>query len=1167
MNKTTGESSHNERKKMREQRDDQAIREFKPATIALKNKNTIFLLTFLIAVFGIFSYRSLPKELFPEVEVPTVLVQTLYPGNPPADMENLVTRPLENEIHTITGIRELRSTSSQDNSDIFVEFETGVDIQEALQDVKDAVDRVNPDLPGDLPSDPMVIDIDFSEFPILNLNLSGEFSMHELKRFADYLEEEIEDVPEVSRVEITGIEEREIQINADPHKMELYQVSFDDLENAIASENVSMAGGALRFRDGTRWAVRTIGEFSDVRQIEDIIVKHENQQIVYLRDLAEVRDAYADPTSYARLDDQPVVSLQVIKNSGDNLLSATENINRVLHQARQNGELPDDLNITITNDQSEEIRIQLSNLENSVIMAVILVILILYLFLGLKNALFVGIAIPLSMLMSFMIFGLVSLQINMIVLFSLILALGLLVDNSIVAVDNIFRFVERDYSILEAAKRAIGEIATPIITSTATTLSAFLPLAFWTGITGEFMKYLPLTLIIVLTSSLFVALVIIPVFSYTFFRNDRSTDSKEEDSEATARASGRKLQRKWLIIALLVLPGIIFHVAGSTLWGNLFVLSAMLIALGHFGLKHLAKWFQQTLLPFLEKLYRNTLSHALRGRNPYVYVSGTLLVLILAIVAFGLRSPNVLFFPDNEPQFINILMELPVGTDIDETDRRVEEVESHVEALIAPYRHIVKSVMTIVGRGAIGEMDMNAGETPNRGLITVTFEQFDMRGGINTNDIMAKLSENLTGQYPGIDFMIEKNMAGPPSGPPINLEVSGPDLERLIALGDTIKNQISRAGIQGIEGLNTDLDSNNPEILVHIDREAARRFGLSTFSIANTIRTALFGLEVSTFKVDEEEYPIQLRLQEDYRHNLSALINQRITFRSQATGQIMQVPISAVANVEYSKTYGAINRIDRNRAITLSSNVLPGYNANRINQEIMQLMEEMDLPNGYDYAFTGEQQEQEESMDFLIRALLIAVSLIALILVTQFNSVFKPFIIIGSVVFSTAGVFLGLAIFNMDFIIIMMGVGIVSLAGVVVNNAIVLIDYTDYLHKQKHLELGSDVEGLLEPDTSLALIERAGRTRFRPVVLTAITTVLGLFPLAIGLNINFVTLLTEFDPQIYFGGDNARFWGPMSWTVIFGLSVATFLTLVIVPCMYQIILATRRKFRRMTSRN
>ncbi|MFP4065523.1 MAG: efflux RND transporter permease subunit [Bacteroidales bacterium] len=1138
------------------------IREFKPATLALKNKNTIFLITFIVAVFGILSYRSLPKELFPEVEIPTVLVQTTYPGNPPADMENLVTRPLENEIHTITGISELRSTSSQDNSEIYVEFETEINIKEALQDVKDAVDRVQGDLPSDLPSDPVVIDIDFSEFPIMNMNLSGEFSMNELKRFADFLEEEIEDVPEVSKVEITGIEEKEIQVNADPHKLELYQLSFDDIDSAISSENVSMAGGALRFDDGTRWAVRTIGEFTDIRQMENIIVKHENQQIVYLRDVAEVVDAYADPTSYTRLNDQPVVSLQIIKNSGDNLLSATENINQVLDLARQNGHLPDNLNVTITNDQSEEIRIQLSNLENSVIMAVLLVVLVLYLFLGLKNALFVGIAIPLSMLMSFMIFGIVNLQINMIVLFSLILALGLLVDNSIVAVDNIFRFAERDYSILEATRRAIGEIATPIITSTATTLSAFLPLAFWTGITGEFMKYLPLTLIIVLTSSLFVALVIIPVFSHTFLRNS----PKQDESGSQSAKAPNKLRRKLIITGILILTGAFLHLAGTTLFGNLFLLAALLFALGHFVLTRLAKWFQRVLLPLMEKLYINTLNYALRGRNPYKFVLGTMLVLILAIISFGLRSPNVLFFPENEPQFINILMELPVGTDIDRTNRRVSEVEEDVSDIIEPYRHIVKSVLTTVGRGAVGEMEMNPGETPNRGLITVTFEQYDMREGINTNDIMAELSDSLTGQYPGIDFMIEKNMAGPPSGSPINLEVSGPDIERLIALADTIKSRINSAGIQGIEGLSKDLDSDNPEILVHIDRDAARRFGLSTIFIANTIRTALFGLEVSTFKVGEEEYPIQLRLQEEYRHDLSSLMNQRITFRSQSTGRIMQVPISAVADVEYSKTYGAINRIDRNRVITLSSNVLPGYNANQINQQIMELLNSMELPGGYNYAFTGEQQEQEESMEFLIRALLIAVSLIALILVTQFNSVLKPFIIIGSVIFSTAGVFLGLAIFDMDFIIIMMGVGIVSLAGVVVNNAIVLVDYTDYLHKQKRMELDTDEDDFLKPDTSLSLIERAGHTRFRPVVLTAITTVLGLFPLAIGLNINFVTLLTEFDPQIYFGGDNARFWGPMSWTVIFGLTVATFLTLVIVPCMYQIILVTRRKVRKLIQR-
>lgn len=1133
------------------------VREFKLTTAALKNKNTIFLLTFLLALFGIFSYRSLPKELFPDVVIPTVMVQTIYPGNPPIDIENLITRPLENEINTVTGIKELSSTSTQDNSSIFVEFQTDVDIKVALQDVKDAVDRVKGDLPGDLPADPMVLDIDFSEFPIVNVNLSGDYTINELKRYADFLEEEFESVPEISKVDITGVDEREIQINVNPLLLDAVDLSFQDIENAILQENVSISGGSLLFEDDTRWAIRTDGEFSDVRQLEDIIIKQEGGHIVYLRDVATIEDTYAYPASFSRLDDQPVVTLQVVKKSGENLLSATSKIFDMIDEAKASGNIPEELNITITNDQSEDIRNQLTNLENSVIMAVILVILVLYFFLGLKNALFVGIAIPMSMLISFVVFGIANIQINMIVLFSLILALGLLVDNAIVAVDNIFRYVERGYTVFEAAKRAIGEIAWPIITSTATTLSAFLPLAFWSGIVGEFMKYMPLTLIIVLTSSLFVALVIIPVFSETFFRNV----SKEDVHAQSKKFSKKGLRNRLMITGALIVAGLLFHLAGITLWGNIFLLIGILLGLGFFVFRNLGRFFQERVLPFNEKLYARTLRFALRGKRPYFFVAGTVAFLILSVSFFAVRSPNVLFFPDNEPQYINIIAELPIGTDIMETDRRVRIIENHVEEIIQPYRHIVKSVLTTVGRGAIGEMEMAAGDTPNRGRITVTFIRFEDRGGINTNDIMAEISENLINAYPGVEFNISKNQAGPPTGAPINLEISGREFERLIAITEEVQQKIESSGIEGIEALSMDLDVDKPEIIVRIDRDNARRFGLSTYSIANTIRTALFGLEVSDFKIGEEEFPIQIRLKEDYRNNLSSLMNQRITFRSQSTGQIKQVPVSAVAHVEYSKTYGSVNRIDLNRVITLSSNVLPGYNANRLNEELRKLLEGYDIPDGYNYEFTGEQQEQAESMEFLITALLIAVSLIGIILVSQFNSIYKPFIIIGSVIFSTAGAFFGLALFNMDFIIIMTMVGIISLAGVVVNNAIVLLDYTDYLHDQKKAEMDIPEDKYLDPENSLACIQEAGETRFRPVILTAITTVLGLIPLAIGLNINFVTLMTDLDPQIYFGGDNARFWGPMSWTVIFGLTIATFLTLVIVPAMYQIILASKRKAR------
>jgi multidrug efflux pump len=1134
-----------------------SFRDFTLTTAALKNKYTIFLLTVLLAVFGFLSYRSLPKELFPEVVIPTILVQTIYPGNPPVDIENLITRPLENEINTVTGIKKLSSSSTQDNSMIFVEFQTDIDIKAALQDVKDAVDRVKSDLPGDLPADPMVMDIDFSEFPIVNINLSGDYTINELKRFADYLQEEIESVPEISKVDITGIDDREIQINVNPLMLDAVELNFQDISNAIQQENLSIAGGSLLFDDNTRWAIRTDGEFTDVRQLEDIVIKQEGGHIVYLRDVATVSDTYAYPASFARLDNQPVVSLQVVKKAGSNLLSATAKIYTILDEARATGAIPRALNITITNDQSEEIRSQLSNLENSIIMAVILVVLVLYFFLGLKNALFVGIAIPMSMLISFMVFAIVGIQINMIVLFSLILALGLLVDNAIVAVDNIFRYIEKGYPVFVAARHAIGEIAWPIITSTATTLSAFLPLAFWGGIVGEFMKYLPITLIIVLTSSLFVALIIIPVFSEAFY-HDRDEQAARDARRRTHR---QKVKSRLIIIGLAILAAIIFHIAGYTLMGNILLLLALLVGLGYFVFRKLALYFQEKVLPFNERMYARTLGYALRGKRPYWFIGGTVVFLLISVAFFYLKSPNILFFPDSDPQYINIIAELPIGTDIVETDAQLQVIEKHVEEILKPYRHIVKSVLTTIGRGAVGEMEMAAGDTPNRGRITVTFIDYENRNGISTTDVMADITDALINSYPGIEFNITKNQNGPPTGAAINLEIAGRDFDRLISITNDIQRRIESSGVEGIEGLRMDLDVDKPEIIVRIDRDRARRFGLSTYAIANNIRIALFGQEVSDFKIGEEEFPIQLRMQEEYRNNLSSLMNQNITFRSQSSGRIMQVPISAVAEVEYSKTYGSVNRINLKRVITLSSNVLPGYNATHINEELRELLSGYEIPEGYTYAFTGEQQEQAESFDFLVTALMIAISLIVVILVSQFNSIYKPLIIMGSVVFSTAGVFFGLALFNMDFIIIMTGIGIISLAGVVVNNAIVLIDYTDYLYEQKRIELNVPEDRFLRPADANACIQQAGETRFRPVILTAITTVLGLIPLAVGLNFNFLTLMTDFDPQVYLGGDNAAFWGPMSWTVIFGLTVATFLTLVIVPAMYQVILTTRRKTR------
>lgn len=1132
---------------MSEETKKKVVRNFFLTTWALNNKNSVFLLAFILITFGIYSYRSLPKELFPEIVIPTVMVQTLYPGNPPIDIENLITRELEKEIESVNGIKVMTSLSSQDVSNIFVEFNPNINIKTALQDVKDAVDKAKKELPDDLLDEPMVTDIDFSEFPIININLSGDYSINELKTYAEYLEEEIETLSEISRVDITGITDREVKIHVDQHKLDAFELSFTDIENAITSENVSMSGGDIRTGRNRR-SVRITGEFSTVKEIEDIIVKHEDMRIVYLRDVADVSFGFMEPESFARLNNQPVVSLQIIKKGGENLLDATSKIFDILEQSRRANAIPDDLVITLTNDQSEQIKLQLSNLENSMIMGIIFVVFVLYFFLGTRNALFVGIAIPFSMFISFMVMNIMDFQVNMIVLFSLILALGMLVDNAIVVVENIYRFVDKGYTIYEAVRQAVGEIAMPIISSTATTLAAFFPLLFWDSIMGEFMKYLPMTLIIVLTSSLFTALVIIPVISATFIKR-----SEQEKSPS--------IKRNIVIAGIMIAIAILFYLMGVNILGSILVIFAI-IGISHaLFLDRFANWFQFTFLVWLEKKYLALLQFALRGSNPFFMVSGTVFLLIFTIVFYALSKPTVEFFPEGEPKYINILAELPLGTDIEATDSVLHIIEKDVFRLIEPEQKIVKSVLTNIGKGAFGEEEgfTGRGGGPNRGLITVTFLDYQDRNGISTPAIMKRLSDSLLGVYPGIVMTIEMQNEGPPVGKPINIEISGRDFDRLLYLTDTIITLINQENIPGIEGLQIDLDIGKPELNVVIDRDRARRYGLSTGQIASTIRTALFGSEISNYKIGEDEYPIMLRMKDEYRYNLASLLNQRITFRDQASGKIVQVPISAVADVSISSTYGSVTRKDRNRVITIYSNVLQGYNANQINEQLKAILADLEFPEAYRYQFTGEQQEQEESMAFLMQALLIAISIILLILVGQFNSIVKPGIILASVLFSTIGVFGGLATFNMDFIVIMTGIGIVSLAGVVVNNGIVLIDYINLVKLRKKNELDLSPSASLPVKEAIQCVVEAGNTRLRPVLLTAITTILGLLPLAVGLNIDFYGMLHHFDPDIYFGGDNALFWGPMSWTIIFGLSFATFLTLVIVPSMYHILYLIKLK--------
>jgi multidrug efflux pump subunit AcrB len=1116
------------------------IREFGLTNIALKNKNSIYMLILILLGFGFYSYTSMPKELFPDIVIPTVLVQTVYPGNPPLDMENLVTRPIEKELESITGVKEISSTSSQDVSSIVVEFNTGIDIKQAVIDVKDAVDKAKSELPDDLPQDPAVQDIDFSEFPIIYINLSGDYSLIELKKYAEFLEDEIESFSEISKVDIKGLNEREFSINVDPFKMEMLQISFGDIENAIGYENVSMAAG--QFKEGEyRRSIRIIGEFEDVDEMGGIIVKAEKGDIVHLRDIADVVDGFAEPKDFSRLNRQPVVTLHVIKKGGENLLSATDKIFDVLDKSKADGSLPDGLKITITNDQSDLIRKQLDNLENSMIMGVILVVFVLFLFLGTRNALFVGLAIPLSMFISFFILNMMGYKLNMILLFSLILALGMLVDNAIVVMENIYRYFDRGYSRMEASRLATGEIAIAIISSTATTLAAFFPLLFWDSIIGDFMKLLPLTLIIVLSASLFVALVITPVMTSSFMK-------------AGDQLPFPKAKRTLIIALILIVLSGICYAAGWNTPGSLLLLFAIIGIANLLFLNKVARWFMNVFLPWLENAYRNTMVFVMKGKRPYWVIGSTVLLLIFTLFLMAVRQPKVIFFPTTDPQYINIIATLPVSTDINASNKFMGDFENKVYDILTPYKNIVKSVLTTVGNGAKGEEEgFDITETPHKGMVTVTFIDFELRGGISTQDIMKEFSDNLVGKYPGVMVSVDKPSSGPPVGKAINIEISGEVFEKLIILVENIQNKIESAGIDGIEGLKTDLNLEKPEAVIHIDRDRARRYGLSTIQIAGTVRTALFGKDVSDFKVGEDEYPIQLRLKEEFRNNVASLMDQKITFRDQASGKIQQVPISAVADLSYGTTYESVKRKDLNRVITISSNVIKGFNATEINDQLKELLSGEVMPTGYSYKFTGEQEEQAESMAFLGNAMLIALALILLIMVSQFNSVVKPLIIMASVLFSTIGVFGGLSTFRMDFVVIMTGIGLVSLAGIVVNNAIVLIDYTDLLKMRKRKELGMEEGALLPKNIAVDCVIQAGETRLRPVMLTAVTTLLGLLPLASGLNIDFLSLFEHFDPKIYFGGDNVAFWGPISWTIIFGLTFSTFLTLIVVPAMYHVL--------------
>ena len=1102
-------------------------RKFKPTYLSLKNKTTVFIITGLLVFFGIFSYQQMPRELMPEVVIPYIFIQTTHPGNSPEEIENLITRPIEKELKGMQGIKKVTSASYQDVSIITVEFNTNISINQALQDTKDQVDKAKSELPDNLESDPLVMDINFSEFPIMNVNISGEYNMHDLKEYAEVLQDEFEGLREISDVNIRGVEEREIQINVDPYKLDAVGLTFEDIAMAVQFENITIGAGEFT-SDDTRRIIRTVADYENVAQISNTIIKVNMGKPVYIRDVATVIDGYKEQATIARLNDKPVVTLSVTKKAGENILEASDKVKQAIIDQKEKGYLPAGLEIITTDDLSFYIRDEIQNLENSIILGMFLVIFVLFMFMGFRNALFSGLAIPMSMFLSFIILQQAGVTLNNMVLYSLILALGMLVDNAIVVVENVYRLYNAGYSLLSATKKGVSEIAYPIIASTLTTLAAFFPLLMWEGIVGQFMSVLPKTLIVVLASSLFVALILNPAFVASFMKID----------DINVRINWKKSLKNAGIFAVVAA---LFYFARIWLLGNILMTITIFILLNLVLLRPLARWFQTKFLVWLENFYTRQLRHALTGYWPVVYFMGTVLLLIFSMVFYFSSNPKVVFFPETEPQTVFVTMELPVGTSLEKTDNVSREVEQIIKETLEPFDHIVKSVTTNVGVGKGGAFENET--SPNKSLTSISFFEYKFREGISTAKIMQQITQNLDG-FVGAKIFVEKAEEGPPTGPPVNVDISGDEFDELIRISDDFVKLIEDDHIPGIDELRLSIDINQPEMIVKVDREKARLYELSTQEIAMAFRNALYGYDAGEFKDGEDEYDIFVRLDEQYRNDVSTLMNQKVAVEGN------KIPVSSVAGFEYSTTYDKISRIDNKRTITISSNVVEGYNANQINQRIRQLLNDYEMPDGYTYAFTGEQQEQDESSEFLFFALLVAVALIMIILVTQFNSLIRPLIIVATVIFSTIGVFLGLGIFKMEFVIIMTGIGIISLAGIVVNNGIVLIDYIDLVRQRKREELGLPEKAFLPKKVQREVLVEAGRTRLRPVLLTAITTVLGLVPLAIGFNFNFFTLYSRFDPQISIGGESVAFWGPMSWTVIFGLTFATFLTLLLSPIMY-----------------
>jgi len=1109
-------------------------KEFKPASWAIENKTAVYALVFFITVLGLISYNNLPKENFPDITIPKIYVSTLFKGASPQNVEILVTKQLEKQLKSLKGLKKVTSNSYQSVSLIVAEFNANVDIKEAKQEVKDAVDKAKPDLPqgDDNLKETAVSDINVSDLPILYVNISGDYDLKKLKEYADNLKDDIESLREISKVDEVGALKPEIQINVDMNKMAAAEVSFGDIIQAVGTENVIASAGTVKI-DGVQRTIDIKQDFKNADQVAAMVIRNPKGQSIYLHDIAEVKDAFQDQESYARLYGKNVITLNISKRTGENLIQASDKIKALVAQ-KQKTVFPKGLNITITGDQSDKTRTTLHDLINTIIIGFILVTVILMFFMGVSNAVFVALSVPLSCFIAFLVMPWIGFTLNMIVLFSFLLALGIVVDDAIVVIENTHRiFNNGAVPIKQAAKIATGEVFLPVFSGTMTTLAPFIPLAFWNSLIGHFMFFLPITLIITLLASLLVAYIINPVFAVDFMKPHH--EGEHDNPKFT-----RPVIVTVIVFAVLAAFSYLINVG----IGNLVVFVTFLYLLNHFVLLRVIDAFQKKLWPRFQNWYAKWLERAVK--RPWQVLMGLIVLFFLTIGFMIARSPKVEFFPSSDPNFVYVYLTLPIGTDQVYTNKITKELEDRVTKVVQPDTGIISSIISNVSVGVTDPQDEDQGTYFNRGKVTVAFVEFGKRNGKSTKVVMENIRKVVRG-IPGAQVAVNQEASGPPTQKPISIELAGDNLDSLVHTASRLKNYLAQQ-VQGIEDLRADVESDKPEIVFDIDRERANREGISSNQITQSLGAAIYGAKSADFRnTKEDDYPITVRAEADQRNDIDAIRNMKLTYRDMASGgAIRQVPISAFSDVRFTNTYANIKHKQQKRVLTLTSNVLGGYNTNEVNANIAQATKNFKLPLGTSVRFGGEQEDQQEAASFLGSALLTAFIMILVILMMQFNSIGKTLIILSEIFFSIIGVLLGVTLCGMTISIVMTGIGIIALAGVVVRNGILLVEFTDLL-----MEQGATIHD--------AVVE-AARTRMTPVLLTATAAILGLVPLAVGFNIDFVGLFTSFKPHIYFGGDNVAFWGPLSWTMIFGLGFATIITLILVPCMYLIRYRIKSRF-------